>query len=307
MINRRGFLKTSGALSFGSLMISGSSVAQVFAEPLPAPGLQLFTFFNVIDDDVEGTLKKIAGLGYKNIESAFSKKGGYYGLKANELSALLKNLGMFWKSHHVLGAPFKLPPGTKPPVGADGKPITIPPMRNLKENSQELVDEAAAGGVEYLVCANIPTNTAEEIKSALETLNKTAEAANKAGIQFAYHNHDWEFKNIEGKVPYELFLTETDPGLLKFELDIAWAVKGGADPVKLFERYPGRFPLWHVKDLDQEHKLVLPVGEGVVDYKKYFQHTKTAGLHYYFVEHDMPADPFASITTSLKTIRKITE
>jgi sugar phosphate isomerase/epimerase len=92
---------------------------------------------------------------------------------------------------------------------------------------------------------------------------------------------------------------------VKFELDIAWAVKGGADPVALFERYPGRFPLWHVKDLDQEHKQILPVGEGTVDYKKYFQHTARSGLVYYFIEHDMPQDPFDSISKSLKYIRQM--
>jgi sugar phosphate isomerase/epimerase len=307
MTNRRNFVKTSAALAFGSLILPNVNLSALPAETMPAPGVQLFTFFNIIDDDVEGTLKKIAELGYKNIESAFSKKGGYYGLKPKEFASLLKNMGMRWKSHHVLGAPFKMPPGAKLPTGPDGKPITIPPMKNLLENHQELVDEAAEGGVEYLVCANIPTNTAEEIKSSLSILNKTAEAARKSGIQFAYHNHDWEFKNVDGKVPYELFLTETDSNDLKFELDIAWAVKGGADPVKLFERYPGRFPLWHVKDLDKDHKVILPVGEGTVDYKKYFQHTNTAGLKYYFVEHDMPADPFGSITTSLRYIRRITE
>lgn len=307
MINRRDFIKTSSAFAFGSLVLPNMDLNAFPTETIPAPGIQLFTFFNIIDDDVEGTLKKIAELGYKNIESAFSKKEGYYGLKPKEFASLLKNMGMSWKAHHVLGAPFKMPPGTKLPTDPDGKPITIPPMKNLLENHQELVDEAAEGGIEYLVCANIPTNTAEEIKSSLAILNKTAEATKKAGVQFAYHNHDWEFKNVDGKVPYELFLTETDSENLKFELDIAWAVKGGADPIKLFQRYPGRFPLWHVKDLDKDHKLILPVGEGTVDYKRYFQHTKTAGLKYYFVEHDMPADPFSSITTSLKYIKKITE
>ncbi len=306
MTNRREFLRRSGAFAMGGLMLSKSSFASpTLMNPLPEPGIQLFTFFNVIDDDVEGTLKKVAALGYKNIESAFSKKGGYYGMKPTEFSAFLKSLGMSWKSHHVLGAPFKMPAGAKMPTGPDGKPITIPPMRNLTDNNQELIDEAAAGGIEYLVCASIPVGSMVETKASLAVLNKTAEAAKKAGIQFAYHNHDQEFKAVDGIVPYELFLSETDKDALKFELDIAWAVKGGADPVKLFERYPGRFPLWHTKDLDKEHKTILPVGEGTVDYKKYFAARDTAGLKYYFVEHDMPADPFASITSSLKYIKTI--
>jgi len=94
---------------------------------------------------------------------------------------------MSWKAHHVLGAPFKLPPGAKMPAGADGKPITIPPMRNLRENMQQLVDEAAEGGVEYLVCASTPVETSDELKSSIDTVNKTAEAAKTAGLIMAYH------------------------------------------------------------------------------------------------------------------------
>ena len=176
---------------------------------------------------------------------------------------------------------------------------------DLLNHYQEVVDEAAEGGVSYLVCASTPITTLEEIKSSIAVLNKTAEAAQKAGLQFAYHNHDAEFKTIEGVVPYELFLSETDPKLMRMELDIAWAVKGGTDPVALFQKHPGRFPLWHVKDLDAERKTVLPVGKGTIDYRRIFKAASTAGMQYYFVEHDMPADAFASIKESINNIRKI--
>lgn len=277
-----------------------------FPAALPEPGLQLYTFFNVIDNDVKGTLQQIAATGYKNIESAFSRKGGYYGFKAKEFASLLKDMGMTWKSHHVLGAPFKLPANAKLPVGPDGKPITIPPMKNLRDNYQEVIDEMAEGGVRYVVCASTPIETLAEIKASIAVLNKAAEAAKKAGIEFAYHNHDREFNTVEGVVPYELFLSETDKDLVKMELDVAWSIKGGANPVALFAKHPGRFPLWHVKDLDAERKTVLPVGKGTIDYKPIFMAAAVAGLKNYFVEHDMPADPFASIKESmayLKTIR----
>jgi sugar phosphate isomerase/epimerase len=304
MTGRRDFLKTSGALALGGIMFPFKNVLAK-TETFPAPGLQLYTFFNVIDNDVPGTLKKIAALGYKNIESAFSKKGGYYGMKPKEFASMLKDMGMSWKSHHVLGAPFKLPPNAKLPTGPDGKPMTIPPMRNLRENYQALVDEAAEGGVEYLVCANTPINTRDDINASIKTLNQTAEAAIKAGLQFAYHNHDAEFRAVEGKIPYDLLLSETDPKTVKMELDIAWAVKGGTDPIVLFEKNPGRFPLWHVKDLDKSHENIQPVGEGTIDYKRFFANARTAGLKYYFVEHDMPADPVASVTTSIKNVKKM--
>lgn len=230
------------------------------------------------------------------------KKGGYYGMKPKEFAAYLNSIGLSWKSHHVLGAPFKMPPGAKMPLGADGKPITIPPMHNLRDNMQVLVDEAAEGGVEFLVCANTPINTLDDIKASIEVLNKTDEACKKAGIGFAYHNHDAEFHTIEGQLPYELFLKQTK---MKMELDLAWVTKGGKDPVELFKQHPGRFPLWHVKDLDATRENILPVGEGPIDYKRIFDAAAIAGMKHFFVEHDMPKDAYKSITTSFKNLSKM--
>jgi sugar phosphate isomerase/epimerase len=301
--NRRKFLQSTGTLVLvgAALSSKAGSLVNFIAAPHPV-GLQLFTVFGIIDDDVKGTLTKIAAIGYKEIESAFSKKGGYYGMKPKEFKAMVNDLGMSWKSHHVIGAPFKLPKGYKMPVGADGKPMTFGAMLNLKENMQQLVDEAAEGGIQYMVCANSPTGTLEEIKSTIEVLNKTGEAAKKVGIQFAYHNHDMEFHEVEGKIPYQLLLTETDHNNVKMELDLAWAVKGGQDPVALFKQNPGRFPLWHVKDLDASHKEILPVGSGTIDFKRIFENKSIAGMKYFFVEHDMPKDAFTSIASSYKYI-----
>lgn len=302
--NRRKFIQSTGALVLGGMALSGNA-ASLLSEMAAshAIGLQLFTFFGVIDEDVKGTLTKIAALGYKDMESAFSKKGGYYGMTPKGFKTMVNDLGMNWTSHHVLGAPFKLPPGTKLPNGADGKPMVIPPMKNLRDNMQQLVDDAAAGGIKYLVCANSPTATLEEIKSTIEVLNKTGEAAKKVGIQFAYHNHDMEFHAVEGKVPYDLLLSETDPNNVKMELDLAWAVKGGENPVEMFKQHPGRFPLWHVKDLDAERKTILPVGSGTIDFKPIFAAAKSAGMQHFFVEHDGPKDPLASITSSIKYLK----
>lgn len=298
--NRRKFIQSSGALVLGGIALSGKAASLLSNMAAPhAVGLQLFTFFGVIDEDVKGTLTKIAALGFKDMESAFSKKGGYYGMTPKEFKVMVNDLGMNWTSHHVLGAPFKLPPGTKLPNGADGKPMVIPPMKNLRDNMQELVDDAAAGGIKYLVCANSPTATLEEIKSTIEVLNKTGEAAKKVGIQFAYHNHDMEFHAVDGKVPYDLLLSETDPQNVKMELDLAWAIKGGKNPVEMFKQHPGRFPLWHVKDLDAERKTILPVGSGTIDFKPIFAAAKSAGMKHFFVEHDGPKDPLASITSSI--------
>ncbi|MFA6082868.1 sugar phosphate isomerase/epimerase family protein [Mucilaginibacter sp.] len=293
MQSRRKFIKiTSGALALSSLSIP-NLIYGFPAGNIPQPGVQLFTFYNFIDTDVAGTLKKAAAAGIKNIESAFSRKGDYYGLSAKDFSSLLQNMGMKWRSHHVFGAPVKMPAGS-----------TLPPFKNLVENTQQIIDDAAQGGLEYLVAAHLPISTGKEISSALEILNKAAEATKKAGIQLVYHNEPADFAVVDGKVPYEVFLTETDPAALKFELDIAWAIKAGSDPLKLIERYPGRFPLWHIKDLDKEYKTVLPIGQGILDYKKYFQYAKASGLKYYFIEHEAAADPFTSIASSIADLKK---
>jgi sugar phosphate isomerase/epimerase len=264
----------------------------------PEPGVNLFTFFSVIDSDVEGTLKKISALGVKNIESAFSRNPDYYGFKAKEFSKLIDSLGMNWRSHHVFGVPFKMPKGGTAP--------SLPAMKNLAENTQEIIDEAAEGGLKYLVAAHFPISNGKEINDAISILNKAAESTKKAGIQLVYHNDSDDFKEVDGKSPYEVFLTESDPNTLKFELDLAWAIKGGQDPENLFKRYPGRFPLWHMKDLDKSYNSVLPIGEGVLDNKKYFHQYKEFGLKYFFIEQESAKDPFAGVAASIAEIEKIT-
>ena len=298
-------MKQTGAAALGSVLLS-EELSKIFFKGRYPVGLQLFTFFNQIDEDVPGTLKKIAAIGYKEIESAFSKKGGYYGMKAKEFSKLVSDLGMSWKSHHVLGAPFKMPANAKPITDANGNPVKFPPMRNLKENMHDLVDEIAEAGIPYLVCANTPTKTLDDIKSSVEVLNKTGEACKKANVILAYHNHTEEFEKIEGQsqTAYDIFLSQLSPDI-KMELDLCWATKAGVDPVELFKKNPGRFHLWHVKDLSKDKSGPVPVGEGIVDFKRIFANADVAGMKHFFVEHDMPVDPYASITTSYNNLQKI--
>jgi len=307
MYNRRKFLKNSSAAALAAMILSDKATASFFGNKAIRPvGLQLFTFFNEIDNDVEGTLKKIAAIGYKEIESAFSKKGGFYGMKPKEFAKLVSDVGMSWKSHHVLGAPFKMPANAKPITDANGNPIKFPPMRNLKENMQELVDEVAEAGIPYLVCANIPTKTSDDVKSSIEILNKTGDACKKANMTLAYHNHTEEFEKPEGatETAYDSFLSQLSPDI-KMELDLCWATKAGVDPVELFKKHPGRFELWHVKDLDKDKNGPAPVGEGIIDFKRIFVNADVAGMKHFFVEHDMPKDAYASITTSYNNLKKI--
>jgi sugar phosphate isomerase/epimerase len=307
MSNRRSFIKKTSAAALSAALLQSKLFAETFgtkAKEITA-GVQLFTFFSVMDSDVPGTLKKIADIGYKEIESAYSNKGKYYGLEAKDFKNLVASFGMTWQSQHVLGAPFVPPPGFKMPTMPDGKPMVLPKLRNLKENMQEIVDELAAVNLPYMVCANISTDTLDDIKSSIDILNKTGEACKKAGITFAYHNHDMEFKEVDGKIPYDLLLSETDPLNVKMELDLAWVTKAGKNPIDLLRKNPGRFPLWHVKDIAKDLTTLEPVGEGVVPFKAIFAHATMAGMKHYFVEHDMPANPFASITTSFNNLKKL--
>lgn len=307
MIHRRTFLQKASTTALGTLLLGNRLLAMDNSSgvPMPGAGLQLFTLFGVLENDLSGNLQKIAEIGYTEIESAFSPKPGMYGLPPKQFASLLKDMGMHWRSHHVLGAPFKPPPGFKMPTGADGKPISMPPMKNLRDNYQELVDMAAEGGINYLVCANTPIGSIDEIKRSIEVLNKSGEAAKKAGLLFAYHNHDAEFKSVEGIVPYDLILMETDKDLVKMELDLGWTMKAGKDPVDLFRANPGRFHLWHVKDLDANNEKVVELGKGHFSYKKIFEAAKKAGMQYYFVEQDGAPNPLVNIKTSIEYLKNM--
>jgi hypothetical protein len=306
MYNRRKFFRNSGVLALGGLMLSGKGYASILGNHAMHPvGLQLYTLGGTIDEDVSGTLKKVAEIGYKDLESAFSVKGAFYGMTSQEFARMTMGMGLSWVSHHVGGAPFKMPAGGfKVPPGMDTARLhqmrSMPPQKNLKENSQQIIDEVAEGGLKYLVCASIPLGSSAQINEAIEILTKSGEAAKKAGITLCYHNHTHEFESVDGKIPYDLLL-QINPDILKMELDLGWATVAGADPVELFKRNPGRFPLWHVKDINAQ-KAPTEVGNGTVDFKRIFAASQMAGMKYFFVEQDGAAHPIESITISYTDI-----
>jgi sugar phosphate isomerase/epimerase len=305
MKNRRKFLEEAAALTIGGALLSNAGWANsLFAKkPLPAPGIQLFTLFNEMDQDTVGALQKVAAAGYKNIESAFSKQAGFYGKKPKEFKALLQDMGMEWRAHHVIGRPFKMPANVKVPTGPDGKPFSIPPMKNLEDNSQELVDQIAEAGIPYLVCANINIATGEEIKKSAEVLHKAGEQAKKAGVQLAYHNHATEFDATDGIISFDYFTSQISADHLKMELDLGWVFKAGKNPVEIFKKHKGRFPLLHVKDMTTAGEIV-PFGEGAYDFKETFKHVDIAGVEYFFLEQDFPKKPFENIVTSVQNFEK---
>jgi sugar phosphate isomerase/epimerase len=305
MNSRRKFLQQAAALSVGGALLSKASFAERFlaGHPLPAPGIQLFTLFNEMDIDTVGSLKKVAAAGYKNIESAFSKQGGFYGRKPKEFRALLHDMGMEWRSHHVLGSPIKLPPNYKLPDGPDGKPISFPSVKNLGENSQEIVDQVAEAGIPYIVCASINIETGDDIKKSAETLQRAGEQAKKAGLQLVYHNHATEFDKTDGIISFDYFTSQINADLLKMELDLGWVFKAGKNPVEIFKKHKGRFPLLHVKDMTTAGEIV-PFGEGAYDFKDTFKNVDIAGMKYFFLEQDFPKKPFENIVTAVQNFSK---
>lgn len=290
-MKRREFLVKSTLLSMlpmlpghnGSVLTTGGRV----------PGLQLFTLFGQIDKDAKGILKRVSELGVKEIESAFSFLPGFYGMSAQEFDGYLRSVGMNWTSHHVIGAPLKPRPGMDV--------SKFPKFLNLRDNAEEAIHSVAGTSVKYLVCANIPIDSKKEIEEAVEILTKSAQIAKKAGLIFCYHNHDAEFKEVEGLLPFEVFAKEVPSDLLKFEIDLGWASKAGVDIPALFKKHSGRFPLCHMKDFSADYKEIVPLGTGIMNYKPILESAKIAGLEHFFIEHDMPKDAFASIETGVKT------
>src|SRR5690349_20411963 len=309
MTTRRKFLQQSGTVALTGLLLPHLNRASSFFERKTKwpVGLQLYTLGNLMTTDPQGTLEKLAAIGYKELESAGSQKGNFYGYTPKEFAAIVKGAGMNWRSAHVGGAPFTIEQIMKMAKTAEDSASIQkmaeqfkdrPKTLNLKENYQELADNAAEGGLTYLVCSSIPVSTLDEIKTAVDVFSKTGEACKKNGVQFAYHNHTTEFDQVEGHRPFDYILSNTDKDLVKMELDLAWATKAKQDPVELFKLHPGRYPLWHVKDLDKINLMPAEVGTGVVDFKRIFDNAGESGMKYFFVEQDGAPDPLQNVTHS---------
>jgi sugar phosphate isomerase/epimerase len=147
--------------------------------------------------------------------------------------------------------------------------------------------------------------TLDEIKTAVDVFSKAGEACKKNGVQFAYHNHTTEFDMVEDHRPFDYILGNTDKDLVKMELDLAWASKAKQDPVALFKMHPGRFPLWHVKDLSKDKQEPEEVGAGTIDFKPIFDNAKESGLKYFFVEQDGAPQPLQNIANSYNYLAKM--
>jgi len=314
MATRRKFIQQSGTIALASFFAPSIGKSLLFPAKAYPIGLQLYTLGNLMTTDTKDTLQKLAAIGYKELESAGSQKGNFYGYKPKEFAEMVKDAGMHWRSAHVGGAAFKQRDVMKMAKNAEDsariqgyldKMKNAPKPLNLADNYEELADDAAEGGLSYLVCSSIPVSTLDEIKTAVEVFSKSGEACKKNGVQFAYHNHVTEFDEVEGHRPFDYILNNTDKDLVKMELDLGWATKAEQDPIALFKLHPGRFPLWHVKDLDKTTMMPTEVGAGVVDFKRIFDNAKESGMKYFFVEQDGAPQPLQNVTDSYNYLKKM--
>jgi sugar phosphate isomerase/epimerase len=287
MTQRRDFLKQAGLLSAISLMNPGLLLA---APSSLKVGLQLYTLRDYIGKDPKGVLAKVAKAGYQEVETyGYSKEKGFWGLSAKELKSALAANGLTTSAGHY---------------GLDDF-ISGASQDSLKAD----IEAAKACGQTYVVVPSLDSKSltkVDDLKRVAGKLNEAGRLCKAAGLKLAYHNHNFEFKPVDGTMLYDVLLKETDPTLVDFEMDIYWVVRAGQDPLKLIAQHPKRFTMWHVKDMekaDPEHNT--EIGAGTIDFKKIFQQASTSGVKHIFMEQEYFAmDAYKSITQSAAYIKK---
>ena len=279
-MNRRSFIGAAAA----ALVESRFSLARGERRLLKI-GLELYTVRGALDEDFPGTIARVAKVGYKEVELA------QFFAHFPEFNPPAK------RARQILDANGLVSPATHVPYSA------LSP-----ENLPRVIEASGVLGHAYIVNPSIDRAVLEQPdgwKRAAETFNRAGEATRKAGIQLAYHNHFVEFKPLaDGKLPYDVLLEETDPKLVAMEMDLGWAHFAGADPLAYFARYPGRFPLVHVKDFTHD-RAMTDVGRGEIDWKAIFSKADAGGIEHYFVEFDNPKDPFQTIEASYAYLEKL--
>ncbi|GEO10919.1 sugar phosphate isomerase/epimerase family protein [Segetibacter aerophilus] len=290
MSSRRSFIKA------GSLLTAGAFVKYPFFDKKTNYiGLQLYTVRDAMQKDPKGTLAKVASIGYNSLEGAtYTGTQNFYGMQPAEFAKVLKQNGLIMPSSH-----YRL--GEEKVNGQIQK-------GTMMSEWDKAVDDASKVGIKYMVCAYLSEaerGGIDHYKVVADALNKAGERCKKSGIQLCYHNHDFEFMQQGSTLPYDILLN-TDKNLVKMEMDLYWVSKAGKDPVELINQHPGRFPLFHVKDMDKTPaKAFTEVGNGSIDFKRIFKQANKAGMKYFFVEQDMtPGNPFDSITKSITYIKR---
>jgi len=256
-----------------------SSILSAGKSKYPPIGLQTYTLnflFNAKDANTVDVLKQIAAIGVKELETATgTPEGLYYGHKPKEFAKMVNDQGLKWIGNHYQGLPRQAAN-----TGTTNRRI------NLRDDLQQIVDDSAAGGCSWVICSSSAESNMDEIKRTTEIFARAGELSAAQKMKFAYHNHQSEFTKIDGVSAYDYVLGQTNKDQVFMEVDLAWATEAGMDPVEMFKQYPGRFPLWHVKDIDRSSKRPCPVGQGKVDFKRIFEQSALSGVQHTFIEQD---------------------
>jgi len=261
-------------------MAAGSLVSRAaFAAGSKIPlGIQMWTVKSEAEKDLEGTLRKLYALGFREIEFA-----GFYGKPAADIGTLLKSIGLTPVSMHA---------------GAD----------LIASSGEQVIADAKTLGLKYIICSSPMSDAAKaklewakkmdaldagDWKLNAELFNKFGKVVKAAGMQFGYHNHHVEFKKFDGKTGFDTLFASTDPALVKIELDVGWAVAASQDPVAILNKYKGRVVALHVKDIgkmdpDPHKATTVAVGEGTIDWKKVIGTAHANGVQHYFYEQEEP-------------------
>lgn len=282
MIKRRTFVKTISTGIAASFVLPIELMA--FSPAKKVIGIQLYTLHKQMKEDALKTMQKVAGVGYNAIETAGYADRKFYGFAPNEFKNIVEDMGMMAQSSH-----------------ADVN------LANIDESIEDTLD----AGMSYLVLPSLTKskrNTLDDYRKVADEFNQIGARCKKAGLTFAYHNHAFEFEILEEKIPYDILLQNTDPELVSMQLDLYWIIYGGKDPIEYFKRFPGRFELFHVKDMSPSaSKGSTELGEGIIDFKSIFADRKEAGMKYFYLEQEsFGIDPFVSISKSFDYLKKLT-
>jgi sugar phosphate isomerase/epimerase len=286
------FIVTASAVFIMTLF---TFIANVNAQSTGKPfgGLALYTVRDSMMKDTRATLAKVAQAGYVNVESAGYNNGKFYNLSPTEFKALLDEM-------HLT------------PISAHQGSVTF-------ENADKQIADLKEAGFKYFVIPVPPMGTFSYdavnkrmgmkggAKALAETLNILGKKCKDAGLELLYHNHDFEFnKDDEGNVVLDYLLEHCDKSIVNFQMDLYWVTKAGQDPIDYFKRYPGRFKIWHVKDMDDQGRFA-PVGKGHIDFKRVLAEKKLSGMQYYYVEQDacFNETPLEAIVISHKGLANI--
>ena len=262
--NRRDFIRTGTLAAIGLSLPFGqgcSAPRAIKGGEIETFGLQLWTVKEDMAVNARETLRKISTYGYRQIESFEGSKGIFWGMSNKEFKQYMDELNMRIVSAHC----------------------------NISQDFERKAAEASEIGMKYLICPyKGPQKSIEDFKRFADEFNKAGEICKKNGIRFAYHNHDYSFKLVDGLMPQDVMMDNTDKDLVDYEMDIYWVVAAGADPEAYFRKYPGRFRLCHVKDLGKTAKghESVQLGKGTIDFATILKTGDKNGLKYYIVEQE---------------------